>query len=204
MIPAGIQRAIGEYAELEMEIDRLVKQRLYGVCAACEKPCCRADVGQEAVSSWWLRQVSRHVHGKWWPDDWETRQQCVALTEAGCKLTAGRPAICRSFVCEKYTEAYGDLWEAIFFSFVADLLGEVTRVSSRVDLAGLDADDVPRYAKAIAERIAAARRQLDLAKGLLEADVEPLQKHRIALKLLCSVPRFLRATTRRAILARLE
>jgi len=201
---AALRKAIADYAELELEIDRLVKGRLSDVCANCEKPCCRPDVCEQAVESWWLREVSRHVHGRWWPDDWQAARQCVAMTETGCLLTAGRPLICRSFVCDHYVEAYGDLWEAVFFSFVADLLWEVSQLSSRVSLETLEADEAPKYAEAIARRIAVGRRQLDLAKRLLDPAVDRMEKHRITLRLLCEVPRFLRATTRRAILARLD
>ena len=41
---ADLARAIRDYAELEMQIGRLVRERHHGACASCEKPCCRADV----------------------------------------------------------------------------------------------------------------------------------------------------------------
>ena len=199
-----LKKALGEYAELEMEIGRLVVERLYGVCAGCEKPCCRPDVCRQVVESWWLREVSRHVHGTWWPDDWESRDRCIALTDRGCLLEAGRPMICRSFVCDKYTEAYGSLWEAALFSFLADLLWEVGQLSSRVHLEDLKEAAAPKYAAKIAARIAEGRRLLEWARRLGDDAVGEKEKHRILLRLLCHVPRCFRATTRRALLARLD
>jgi hypothetical protein len=204
MPSTDLQESIAQYAELDIEIGRLIAERLYHVCAQCPKPCCRPDVCQQAVESWWLRQVSEHVHGKWWPRDWPARDDCIAMTDSGCMLKAGRPAICRSFVCDKYTEAYGSLWEAVALSFLADLAWEVGHLSGRASLETLDEEDAPKHADRIARRIAAGRRQLELAKRLLDDEVSELAKHRIALRLLCEVPRVLRATTRRAILARLE
>ncbi len=204
MPPDDLPRAIRQYAELEMEINQAVSERLHWVCAACEEPCCRPDVCRQVVESWWLREVSRHVHGKWWPDDWQSRDECIAMTDRGCMLEAGRPAICRSFVCDKYTEAYGGLWEAAFFSFAADLTWEVGQVSHRKHLEELDEEDFPRYAAKIAERAAEGRRLLRLGKRLLDDGTEEGEKHRILLKLLCRVPRCFRATTRHALLARLR
>ena len=204
MPPPDLQRAIREYAELEVQISQLVCERLHWVCAACEKPCCRADVCRQAVESWWLREVSRHVHGKWWPDDWQSRDECIAMTDRGCMLKAGRPMICRSFVCDRYAEAYGSLWEAAFFSFVGDLFWEIGQLSSRVHLEDLDEDRAPRYAGKIAERTAEGARLLQLARRLLDDGVGEREKHRVLLELLCRVPRCFRATTRRALLARLH
>jgi len=199
-----MDHAIAQYAELDREVGRLIDERLHHVCAACPKPCCRPDVCRQVVECWWLRRVSEHVHGTWWPDDWETRHECIAMTESGCLLQAGRPVICRSFVCDKYTEAYGSLWEAVAFSFLADLMWEVGQLSGRVHLEQIDEDDFPKYAGKLAERLAAGRRRLDLAKRLLDDDASDLARYAIALRLLCETPRFLRATTRRAILARLD
>ena len=204
MLPDLLTQAVADYAELDMEIGAVISRRLAGVCAACEKPCCRPDVCQQAVESWWLRTVSRHVHGRWWPDDWETRNECIAMGDSGCMLAAGRPVICRSFVCDHYTEAYRDLWEAALVSFVSDLPWEIGQLSGRVQLEGLDEDDVPKYLDRIVERIATGRRLFELAKRLVEPDVDEVAKHRILLELLCHVPRCFRATTRRALLARLN
>jgi len=198
-----LDRAIAEYADLEMEVSRLVDGRMNHVCAACKKPCCRADICAQAIECWFLLQVSRHVHGQWWPEDWQSRKDPFALTGNGCLLKAGRPLICRSFVCDAYTAAYGNLWEAVFMGFVSDLLLVAGQITRGVTVESLDESNAPAYASRLLANLAEARGQLDLAKRLLDPAATELDKHRVALKLLCLAPHCFRATMRRAILDRI-
>jgi len=198
-----LDRAVAEYAELEMAVARLVDGRMNHVCAACRKPCCRADVCVQAVECWFLLQVSRHVHGKWWPDDWQSRKDPFALAAGGCLLKAGRPLICRSFVCDAYVASYGSLWEAVLMSFASDLLWQAGQITAGVSVESLDEGRAPAYAGKLRLKLADARRQLDLAMTLVDPAATELDKHRVALKLLCLAPRCFRATMRRAILDRL-
>jgi hypothetical protein len=202
--------AIAEYADLEQAVARLIDGRMSHVCAACRKPCCRADVCVQAVECWFLLQVSRHVHGKWWPEDWQSRKDPFALSggpwgplRGGCLLKAGRPLICRSFVCDAYVAAYGSLWEAVLMSFASDLLWQAGQITASVSVESLDEDRAPAYAGKLRRKLADARLQLDLAMTLVDPAATELDKHRVALKLLCLAPRCFRATMRRAILDRL-
>ncbi len=199
-----LDRAIVEYADIELEVGRLVDGRMNHVCAVCQKPCCRADVCAQAIDCWFMLQVSQHVHGQWWPDDWQSRKDPFALTEKGCLLKAGRPLICRSFVCDAYVAGYGDLWEAVFMSFVSDLLLQTGQITHGVTVESLDEAKAPAYASKLLARLADARKQLDLAKRLMDPASTELDKHRIALKLLCLAPRCFRVTMRRAILDRID
>jgi hypothetical protein len=176
---------------------------MHGVCAACLKPCCKPEYCHNAVESWFLRQVSRHVHGKWWPQDWEHSRTCIAMTDRGCLLRAGRPVLCRSFVCPDYAAAYRDVWEVLYYSFLSDLMWEVGQLSSRVHLDCLPAERAPRYAKQLAARIAEGRRLMARAAGLMAPALGEPARHRIALELLAAMPRFFRASTRQAVLDRL-
>ncbi len=203
MIPDSLKEPIARYAALEQDIGALVAKRSAVACARCEKVCCRPDVGQQVLQSWWLTEVSRHVHGKWWPDDWETAEQCVALTGNGCMLTAGKPMICWSFVCDLYTEVYSDLFDAAFYSFLADLLWEVGQLTKKLHLEYATEQDALKHAEKITERVAWGRALLDEARGLKDGSLDEVGRHRLLLSLLCRVPRFFRATTQRALLARL-
>jgi len=199
-----IDQAVAEYAEVELAVAELVDGRMNHVCAACKKPCCRGDVCAQAVECWFLRKVSEHVHGKWWPEDWETRSDPFALTDTGCLLKAGRPLICRSFVCDDYAAGYGDLWEAVLMSFASDLLWQAGRITGSVSVETLDESQAERYAARLRANLAEARAQLDLARRLADPAVSELDKHRTALKLLCLAPKCFRATMRRAILDRID
>lgn len=198
-----IDKAVAEYAELEVAVAELVDGRASHVCSACRKKCCRGDVCQQAVECWFLRRVSEHAHGKWWPDDWEDREDAFALTESGCVLKAGRPLICRSFVCDDYVAGYGDLWEAVQMCFASDLLWQAGRITGNTTVENLEESNAGKYAARLRENLADAREQLDLARRLTDPAVSELDKHRITLKLLCLAPKCFRATTRRAILDRL-
>ncbi len=200
----GLARAVAEYAELDAAVGERIDGRLDGVCASCPKPCCRPDVCRQILESWWLRTVSEHAHGHWWPDDWETRDACIAMGETGCTIRAGRPAICRSFVCDRYVEAYDGLWETVYVSALSDLPWEVAQLSSRVSLETLEPEDAPRYLDAVLARLAEGRRLLALADRLVDPGEDDVTRHRITLRLLAAMPRFLRATTRRGILAALD
>ena len=163
-----LDKAIVEYAELEIAVAELIDGRMNHVCAACKKPCCRPDVCAQAVESWFLRKVSEHVHGKWWPDDWETRTDPFALTDTGCMLKAGRPLICRSFVCDAYVAGYGDLWEAILMGVASDLLWQAGQITRSVSVESLDEASAPKHAAALRQRLSDARTQLDLARKLVD------------------------------------
>ena len=204
MVPPELKETIARYVRLEQDISALVVQRSTVACARCPKICCRPDVGQQALESWWLREVSRQAHGRWWPDDWRTRQQCVALTDSGCMLTAGKPMICWSFVCDLYTEVYDDLWDAAFYSFLADLLWEVGQLTRRLHLEHATEQDALTHARTIDARVTWGRRLLDEARGLVDGSLDEIGRHQLLLSLLCRVPRFFRATTQRSIMARLD
>lgn len=199
-----LDRLVARYAALERQIGALITRCSTGICSSCEKVCCRADVGRQALESWWLRQVSRHVHGRWWPDDWETAEQCVALSKQGCTIEAGKPMICWSFVCDRYAEAYPDLWDAAFYSFLADLLWEVGQLSGRVHLEYLEEQQAPRYMARIEQRLGHGEQLLQQARGLLDPRLDELHRHRLLLSLLCRMPRCFRATTQRSLLSRLD
>ena len=203
MVPPKLKETIACYAALEQQIGSLVARRSTVACARCQKVCCRADVGQQILQSWWLREVSRQVHGKWWPDDWETRQQCVALTDSGCMLKAGKPMICWSFVCDQYVEVYHDLWDAAFYSFLADLLWEVGQLTKKLHLEYATEEQALTHVNKITARVAWGRELLEEARHLVDGTLDEVGRHKLLLSLLCRVPRFFRATTQRSLLSRL-
>ncbi len=203
MVPPELKDVIAAYARLEQDIGALVKRRSAVACARCEKICCRPDVGEQALESWWLREVGRQAHGRWWPDDWRTRDQCAALGDTGCTLTAGKPMICWSFVCDLYTEVYEDLWDAALYSFLADLLWEVGQLTRKLHLEYATEEQALAHADKIATRVAWGRELLEEAKHLVDGSLDEVGRHRLLLSLMCRVPRFFRATTQRALLSRL-
>ena len=203
MVPPELKDVIAAYARLEQDIGELVARRSAVACARCEKICCRPDVGEQALESWWLREVGRQAHGRWWPDDWRNGDQCAALTETGCMLTAGKPMICWSFVCDLYTEVYEDLWDAAFYSFLADLLWEVGQLTKKLHLEYATEEQALTHVNKITARVAWGRELLEEARHLVDGTLDEVGRHKLLLSLLCRVPRFFRATTQRSLLSRL-
>lgn len=203
MLPSALENAIGRYIELELEIDRLTSEKFAGLCAECGGLCCRAGHANLTLRSWFLREVSRRVHGRWWPDDWETREGCVAQTQTGCLLRAGRPGPCRQWFCEPYLAPCKDVWEVVFYGFLCELPLETTRLSPSMDLVELTAEQAARHAALIAERLERSGRLFAAARRLIAREASELEKHRVALGLLCSVPAILQGPACQAILDRM-
>ena len=195
-----VQKAIERYVELELEIDRLCTARFAGTCAECGGLCCRANHAAMTLGSWWLREVSLHAHGQWWPEDWPTRQGCAALTPTGCVLHAGRPVCCWSWLCEPLVRQCGSVWEVVFYGFLSELPGEIARLSPSLDLLQMSQDDIAVRAEALAGRVELAHRMLAAARRLLDPAVTDIDKHRIALRLICQMPRILQPSVHQALL----
>jgi len=201
MLPEILEHAADRYAELERRIDRLMPARCAGVCLDCRGGCCRAGMANQTIRTWWLREVSVRAHGRWWPDDWRQRAGCVALTERGCLLSAGRPVNCRTYFCEPYLAACRDVWQTILCAFLSELLPETMRLSPKLNLLDLSAEEGVSRAGEIAECVEASHRLLAAAEQLADEGAPERTKHRVALELLCSMPGMLRPAVRRRVLA---
>ncbi len=203
MPAAAIEAALDRHIELERVIDRLCLAKFAGTCIACGGKCCRANLAALTIESWWLRSVSVRAHGKWWPDDWQSRSGCVAQGPEGCVLKAGRPTYCWSWLCEPLLAECADLWEVIFHVFVSELPAELTRLTPTMDLLQLDEAGVTDNLPLIVERIEQAHRLLAEAKALIDPAAGELDKHRVGLHLLCRMPRLLHPIAREAMLDRI-
>jgi hypothetical protein len=195
-----IQKAIERYVELELEIDRLCTARFGGTCGACGGLCCRANHAAMTLGSWWLRQVSVQAQGQWWPEDWATRQGCCAQTPTGCVLHAGRPVCCWSWLCEPLVRQCVDVWEVVFYGFVSELPGDVARLTPSADLLQMSEGDIVAVADRVAGRVEEAHRMLAAGRRLLDPAVAEVEKARIALRLICQMPRILQPSVHQALL----
>jgi hypothetical protein len=204
MLPSALETAIERYIELEREIDRLTSEKFTVVCADCGGLCCRAGYANMTIRSWFLREVSRRVHGNWWPDGWETRNGCVAQAETGCVLHVGRPPLCRQWLCGPYLGPCRDIWEVVFYTFVSELMPQTLRPSPKLDLVEMAAEQAHAHAEIIAERIEESHRLLPVAKRLIDEKASESDKCRVALGILWSAPILLQTPTREAIPGRLE
>ena len=196
--------AIDRQIELDREIDRLCLAKFAATCIECGGKCCRANHSAMTIRSDWLRTVSERAHGKWWPDDWQDRAGCSAQGPEGCVLKAGRPPCCWSWLCEPLLNTCADLWEVVFYTFLSELPAELARLSPTMDLLDLDAAGVAANMPLIAERIEWAHRLLAEAKTLIDPAADESAKCRIALHLVCLMPRLLSPAARQAMLDRMS
>lgn len=203
MVSQAIGRAIDRYIALESEIARVLSGKFDAVCRTCGERCCYAGFAAGTIRSWFLREASRRVHGKWWPDDWESRGGCVALGAEGCLLRVGRPATCRSFMCAAYIEAAETVWEVISVAAVSHLIDHAQRVTRRLNLATATAKEVQACREVVAERIERAHELLAGAKRLMDPAAGDLEKHEVVLRLLVAMPAILSAGVCRALGAKL-
>jgi len=199
----AIQAALDRHVELERQIDRLCLAKFAGACIACGGKCCRANHSSLTIQSWWLRNVSMRAHGKWWPDDWQSRTGCAAQGPAGCVLKAGRPTYCWSWLCEPLLAECADLWQVIFHVFISELPAELAQLTPTMDLLQLDEASVAANLPLITQRLEEAHRLLAEARTLIDPVAGELDKHRTALHLLCRMPRILHGLARQAMLDRI-
>jgi len=95
-----LKHLIGEYAELEHEVQVLVSAQCRSGCELCTACCCRADLCEEALESPFLCAL----HGK---DELDSDRYGF-LTETGCALEIGRPPVCYEFFCNELLAAQPD------------------------------------------------------------------------------------------------
>jgi len=201
VLPESLQHAADRYIELEREIDRLVPQACYQACRECEGKCCRAGMANQTIRTWWLREISVRVHGTWWPGDWEGRAGCVALTERGCLLTAGRPINCRIWYCQPWLDACRGPWEALFCAFLCELLPRTVRLGPQLSLLDLTEADGPRHARLIARRIEDAHELLGRARTLVDDAADEGMRLRVAFELVLGNPGMLQPALCERLLA---
>lgn len=79
------------YAEIELGVQELMRDRSGPVCAQCTCVCCRADICEEAIESPFLKKV--HKQADLFSD------QYGFLTQTGCGLETGRPPVCHEYFC---------------------------------------------------------------------------------------------------------
>ncbi len=204
-----IDQAVMGYARLEQRIARHMPTFFMRLCARCGaegRSCCRPDVGIEAIESWWFRTVSSHVHGRWWPNDYQETETCPAMGVDGCRLSVGRPLICSSFFCEKMIRATVDPWELVLFAFLSDLPGWTLQVGRRKNIALLESADEADGVlwTQLASRIEQAAAMLNVAIELAQPEIDLKRKQEITLRLICCNPRFMRPMVRRRMLELLD
>lgn len=88
------------YAALEMRVNRLMGAACSGICAACRRVCCRAEMCRESLESPFLVLLREHGKNK---SAWDEARGW--LGPRGCTLTVGRPPVCYEYICPAILKA---------------------------------------------------------------------------------------------------
>ena len=99
MTHTQLLQLVDYYADLEIRVQRLMKQACRPVCASCLKICCRPEMCRESLESPFL--VLAKERGETKPTWSEERG---LLGPKGCALSVGRPPVCYEFLCQAILE----------------------------------------------------------------------------------------------------
>ena len=90
-------KVVYEYANLESQVRRLLNRFCSPHCSDCIDCCCKEKFCNESLGSFWLNMV-------WQNSGYDLSQYNAGsgwLTCDGCRLVAGRPPVCYSFICKE-------------------------------------------------------------------------------------------------------
>lgn len=90
-------KVIHEYVHLESQVRILITRFCLPFCSHCTNYCCKEKFCKESIDSFWLNLV-------WQNSGFELSQYDADLgwlTCTGCRLDAGRPPVCYSFLCHE-------------------------------------------------------------------------------------------------------
>jgi hypothetical protein len=95
-----IELILKDYAAFEAEVRSFSSEIWFQWCSSCREVCCKAVYCRETLESPFLflllkkysHQVINYTQKAW-------------LSEAGCKLSVGRPPVCYEFLCSNILEA---------------------------------------------------------------------------------------------------
>lgn len=93
-------KVVHEYIHLEFQVCRILTKFCSPFCSHCINCCCKEKFCNESLGSFWLTLV-------WQNSGCELLQYEVNsgwLTSNGCRLVAGRPPVCYSFICNEISD----------------------------------------------------------------------------------------------------
>jgi hypothetical protein len=89
-----LEHILREYAAFESEVRVFSSELWFQSCSNCRVVCCKAVYCRETIESPFLfLLLKKHSHQV------SNNTQTTWLSEAGCKLSVGRPPVCYEFLC---------------------------------------------------------------------------------------------------------
>ena len=95
-----IEHILKDYAAFEAEVRAFSSELWFRWCSTCPKVCCKAVYCRETIESPFLFLLLKK-----YPHPISNITQKGWLSEAGCKLSVGRPPVCYEFLCATILDA---------------------------------------------------------------------------------------------------
>jgi len=148
-----LEHILREYAAFESEVRVFSSKLWFQWCSNCREVCCKAVYCREAFESPFLcLLLKKHSH----QDSNSTQKDW--LSEAGCKLSVGRPPVCYEFLCGTILDARQTGMQRYAMIVLAKLICHIGKraLGSRhlievMDLADLKKVRYPRFEKRLSE-----------------------------------------------------
>ena len=95
-----LEHILKAYTEFEAEVRAFSSELWFQWCSICRKVCCKSVYCRETYESPFLFLLTKKLYHQVFygtQQDW--------LSEAGCKLSVGRPPVCYEFLCSNILDA---------------------------------------------------------------------------------------------------
>ena len=155
-----LEEILKAYVVFEDEVRRFSSELWFRWCASCRKVCCQAVYCRETYESPFLfLLLKRHSHPVFYgiQQDW--------LSEAGCRLSVGRPPVCYEFLCGTILDAQQTGMQRYAMIVLAKLISHIGKkaLGSRHLIEVMDPDDLKkvRYSR-FQKRLSEARDAFDV------------------------------------------
>ena len=157
-----LEQILKEYAAFESEVRFFSSELWFQWCSNCREICCKAIYCRETYESPFLfLLIKKHSHQVFY----DTQQDW--LSEAGCKLSVGRPPVCYEFLCGNILDAQQTGMHRYAMIVLAKLISHIGKraLGSRHLIEVMDPDDLKkiRYSR-FQKRLSEARNAFDVVQ----------------------------------------
>ena len=163
-----LEHILREYAAFESEVRVFSSALWFQRCTNCREVCCKAVYCREAFESPFLcLLLKKHSH----QDSNSTQKDW--LSEAGCKLSVGRPPVCYEFLCANILDAQQTGMHRYAMIVLSKLISHVGKraLGSRHLIEVMDPADLKKikYSR-FKKRLSEARNAFDVVQFFFSGD----------------------------------
>ena len=163
-----LEHILREYAAFESEVRVFSSELWFQSCSNCREVCCKAAYCQETIESPFLfLLLNKYSHQLY------NNTQKAWLSEAGCKLSVGRPPVCYEFLCANILNAQQTGMQRYAMIVLSKLVSHIGKraLGSRHLIEVMDPADLKKikYSR-FQKRLSEARNAFDVVQLFLSGD----------------------------------